>query len=278
MVAFELLGDYKDSADKCEVARKEHANQEKTRFYQEGLKQLSAGEYDLAMAAFLAINDMDYKDVAQKVQEIQTIQENQKMENAYQQAVMTLEAGNYDAAREMFAELGEYSDSAQMVKECTYQEAISMLAYGYNVDYEKIAKAREMFVELGDYSDAAAYVDQFRYVHLKFINDENNYFYWYDAHGRKTGQSIFQNLYQYNEDGLMVYSEGVTYEYNELGQKIRATSDQKTYSTVSEYGYDENGDMAWQHHTLDFKNEEMTDTVHDWRYEYEYENGLLQIY
>ena len=266
--AFEALGDYKDSEEKSEAARKAY-------FYQKGSAQLDAGEYDLAIAAFMSVQDDGYKDIAQKLLQIQRIQNDQALESAYQKAAAELKAGDYDTARELFLELGDYADSAQMVKECTYQEAISMLAYGYNVDYGQIARAREMFLELGDYSDAAAYVDQFRYVHLKFINDENNYSYWYDAHGRQTGHAHFHDLYQYNEDGLMVYSEGVTYEYNELGQKIRATSDQKTYSTVTEYGYDENGDMAWQHHTLDFKSEEMTDAVHDWRYEYEYENGLL---
>ena len=266
--AFEKLGDYEDSAEMAVISRKE-------RFYQEGLKQMDAGEYDLALAAFSIVDDTEYKDVEQKVQEILTIQENQELESAYQQAVVELKEGNYDAAREMFIELGDYSDSTQMIKECTYQEAISMLAYGYNVDYDRIAEARELLVGLGDYSDAATLVDQFLYTHIKFMNDENNYFYWYDAHGRQVGHAGFQNVYQYNEDGLLVYSQGVSYEYNDLGQQIRATSDMNTYSTVSEYGYDENGEMAWMHYVLDFKDEGMKDSTHDWTYEYRYEDDLL---
>lgn len=150
-----------------------------------------------------------------------------------------------------------------------------MLAYGYDVDYEQIAKAREMFVELGDYSDAADYVEQFQYVCIRYTHENGETSYWYDAHGRQTGSGLAPESREYNEDGLLIRAGGTTYEYNDQGQKIRATTTYSSSVDIDEYRYNENGDVSWHRYTSDFNDEKMPNIVYEQTHTYEYENGRI---
>ena len=69
----------------------------------------------------------------------------------YKKATELLDNGEYAAAREIFVALGDYEDSAEMVKECDYQQAKEYL------DTDPKA-ARELFVDLGDYRDSKTLV------------------------------------------------------------------------------------------------------------------------
>ena len=66
----------------------------------------------------------------------------------YKKAMEAYDQGDYETARTMFAELGDYEDSAQMVKVCDYE-----IANEYLGD-EEYAEAWERFKALGDYKDA----------------------------------------------------------------------------------------------------------------------------
>lgn len=67
----------------------------------------------------------------------------------YKEATELFDSGNYRAARAIFAELGDYEDSAQMVKECDYRQAVDY------IEKEDYAAARELLLSLGDYKDSA---------------------------------------------------------------------------------------------------------------------------
>lgn len=60
-----------------------------------------------------------------------------------------LVAGDYEQAQNMFAALGDFRDSAKMVKECDYLPAQTLLEEG------KYDEAAEIFRSLGVYSDSA---------------------------------------------------------------------------------------------------------------------------
>ena len=71
----------------------------------------------------------------------------------YRKAVKLEEAGEYNAASKLFAELGDYRDSAGRRRSChqavDYQRAVEVMESG---DYRR---ARFMFSALGDYKDSA---------------------------------------------------------------------------------------------------------------------------
>ena len=67
----------------------------------------------------------------------------------YKKAVSLYESGEYAEAVEMFEALGDYEDSAEMVKACNYQIALELTKAG------KYQEALVMFVSLGDYEDCA---------------------------------------------------------------------------------------------------------------------------
>ena len=51
----------------------------------------------------------------------------------YKEATSLYESGNYEEAKAMFVELGDYEDSATMVKACDYAQAVKLYNSG---DYE----------------------------------------------------------------------------------------------------------------------------------------------
>lgn len=61
----------------------------------------------------------------------------------YKKAVKMLESGNYDNARSLFIKLGDYKDSAEMVKECDYRKGNALIASGkYSTALTALANVR----------------------------------------------------------------------------------------------------------------------------------------
>lgn len=67
----------------------------------------------------------------------------------YKKAVSLYESGEYTQAAEMYKALGDYEDSADMVKACNYQIALELTGA------EKYQEALIVFLSLGDYEDCA---------------------------------------------------------------------------------------------------------------------------
>jgi len=65
--------------------------------------------------------------------------------NTYEKAMSLYEEGNFAEAEKIFAKLGDYEDSAEMVKKCRYETAMAF----YNE--AKFAEAQKIFDELGKY-------------------------------------------------------------------------------------------------------------------------------
>lgn len=67
----------------------------------------------------------------------------------YKEATSLFDNGKYEQALELFEALGDYEDSAEMVKACNYQIALEFTTAG------KYQEALAMFTSLGDYEDCA---------------------------------------------------------------------------------------------------------------------------
>lgn len=67
----------------------------------------------------------------------------------YKEAVSLYDSGKYEEALEMFEVLGDYENSAEMVKACNYQIALEFTTAG------KYQEALAIFTSLGDYEDCA---------------------------------------------------------------------------------------------------------------------------
>mgnify|MGYP001241411318 CR=1 FL=1 len=75
----------------------------------------------------------------------------------YQSAHTALDSGQYDTAIQIFTELSNYKDSAEMVLECKYQKADHLLSSG---EYKE---ALAVFSEIIDYKDSLAQYKQSQY-------------------------------------------------------------------------------------------------------------------
>lgn len=67
----------------------------------------------------------------------------------YNKAVKLLDGGQYDAAADRFAEISDYKDSAELIKESRYRKANSLLKAGKN------GLALKQYYEIRDYKDSA---------------------------------------------------------------------------------------------------------------------------
>lgn len=74
----------------------------------------------------------------------------------YDEAVSLLYAGDEEGAKAKFEELGSYSDSEEMVKECDYRIAQDKAATGSYIE------AYDMFDDLGDYKDSQTKMNELK--------------------------------------------------------------------------------------------------------------------
>lgn len=138
-VAFESLGDYKDSPER---ARDAH--------YLEAAALFDAGNFAGAYEQFAALGD--YKDSADRAKEAR-----------YAQANALMNGEQYSEAAVIFTELGKYRQSDVRLQEAQYMQAAALLAAGDYTD------ARVLFVALGDYADCPRQVNACDYARAEAL-------------------------------------------------------------------------------------------------------------
>lgn len=154
--AFELLGDYQDSAIQAskEVPYQkaifliEKANKEVS-FDSSGTELESISVQDDNSNAFFLYEEakkllediVPYKDAEERLADIQSVYkayEEKEREKNYLQALRLLEKGAYLRAREKFLKLGDYRDSIDQANECLYERASSLLTFCENNNVRSI--------------------------------------------------------------------------------------------------------------------------------------------
>ena len=83
-------------------------------------KALAAEDFDGAESAFTALGA--YKDSAERTEAVRLA----RKDAAYRAATALMEGGSYVEAAEAFKQLKDHRDSAEMVRECSYRQALSL--------------------------------------------------------------------------------------------------------------------------------------------------------
>ncbi len=78
----------------------------------------------------------------------------------YQQAIQAMEGGQWNKAEAAFAEMGDYLQAEDYVKQCQYLAAKNQIA---GEDEQAVLAARNALAALGEYEDAPALVQQAEY-------------------------------------------------------------------------------------------------------------------
>ena len=74
----------------------------------------------------------------------------------YNKAQTAFASGDFEEAHALFAELGDYEDSAEMTEKCSYQLGIQLM------EQKKYSEAIKRFEALGDYGNCAALIRECR--------------------------------------------------------------------------------------------------------------------
>ena len=120
------------------------------------------------------------------------------MECDYQMALECLNDGEYEQARTIFAGLGNYKDSVQKISECDYQTALEYLDDGEYV------QARELLLQLGDYENSADLVVQAaRGIVIEYAKKN-------DIPDRKISDVAVTRVTEANGQLLLVYAVGMS--------------------------------------------------------------------
>lgn len=158
-VAFEALGNYKDSREQVTECVNAAAYDAAEALY-------ASGRYAEAQAAFEALGA--YKDSAARAEECR----NAILASDYSAAVSLMEKGRYAEAKTAFEALGDYRDSKDKATECgneiDYIAAADLYKAG---DYAAAAAA---FQRLGGYKDAPEYVNKSKYAYVKLHEDSSD--------------------------------------------------------------------------------------------------------
>ncbi len=154
--AFELLGDYQDSAIQ---ASKEVPYQKAVFLIEKANKEVSVDYSDTELESVSIQDDnrnafvlyeeakklletiVPYKDAEGRLADIQSVYEayeEKDREKNYLQALRLLEKGAYLHAREEFLKLGDYRDSVDQANECVYKRAASLLTFCENNNVRNI--------------------------------------------------------------------------------------------------------------------------------------------
>ena len=88
---------------------------------------------------------------------------------SYNSAKKLMESGDYKAASQAFANLGDYKDAKDQLKECKYLSAMKLMESG---DYEAASKA---FSNLENYKDAEDQLKECNYLWAKKLLESNEY-------------------------------------------------------------------------------------------------------
>ena len=135
---FRELGDYKDSEELLLVSQEAYNEQK----YNSAIKEMNDGDYEMARIFFKGISG--YKDSDTLVAEC-----------GYILAVRYMDNERYDRAQEEFADLGDYKDSQELIKECSYRKAAG---YMEREQYQQALKELEKILEYKDAVDLAEQV------------------------------------------------------------------------------------------------------------------------
>lgn len=110
----------------------------------------------------------------------------------YEMAMDVYEAGDYGRALEMFTELGDHEKCVNLIQECKYQLAIDVYESG---DYEQAITA---FMELGNYSDSADRIRQCHYQLGLAAMDAEDYqqarSYFQAAEGWEDSEALMKDM------------------------------------------------------------------------------------
>ena len=210
--------------------------------YNKAEELLNKGQYTEAIEAFTAMNgygdaesrilqatanqafdSQNYSEVSSIYTRLPEKYQNHKEDlNAlYNEASTLLEQGKYDNAIAVFNSLGNFTDSAEKIKECKYQKAFSLKNSG---DKEN---ASVIFVDLGDYRDS------------KSLNRQIQADALYDSGEYDKALAIYSTLeepYQTHvQDYVKMYDEAkALLDASKYGEAIKAFSAIKSYSDSSE--------------------------------------------
>lgn len=110
---------------------------------------------------------------------------------AYDAAMELYSANNYAEAAEAFKELGDYKDSAALLKECNYKNATNLFNDGAYED------SRLLFIDLGDYENASDMVKACDSKIAMKLFDEGKY---------EEARNVFVALGDYENSAEMVKS------------------------------------------------------------------------
>lgn len=113
----------------------------------------------------------------------------------YQRASTLLNEDKYDAARLAFVDLGNYRNSEDMVDECTYQKACSLIS-GISIDNYYSAKttakeAIDLFEGLNGYKNSNDKINEVKY---KVVSNHSSYIYEGEIYYRNNDTTIFDYL------------------------------------------------------------------------------------
>lgn len=151
IVAFENLGDFKDSEQQVELV-KDAVWQE---YYDKAMALKNDGQHDEAIVVLAEIKD--FEDREEKIKEAQDAINQIK----YDVAVALIDDGKHKEAIVVLKEIEDYKDSADKMTEA--KETIKQNKYDKAESYYnsgKYAKAIDIYTSLGDYKDSKLRVEQ----------------------------------------------------------------------------------------------------------------------
>lgn len=162
----------------------------------------------------------------------------------YKKATSLYEEGNYEEAAAMFAELGDYENSAEMVNVCNYTHAAKLLEAG---EYDA---AKKIFVALGNYADSVNFAKECSYQQAEALFAEGNYeeavsIYetvsdYLDAADKITAAKKEIMLTQYG-DVIQLMTEGVWFYESDADLSVNKISFTQEFANISQFTSTGNG-------------------------------------
>lgn len=132
----------------------------------------------------------------------------------YQKAFSMLDTGDYNGACTAFAALGEYQNSEEMVKEVRYEEAYSLFDSG---DYDG---AKSTFLNLGDYQDSQTMATECDYQKASNLVIKEDYLGAYEIFSDIQGYADVNDILFILQDSI--YYKGI--ELYETNDKMKSKS------------------------------------------------------
>lgn len=133
-------------------------------------------------------------------------QEENALQQRYDEAYSLLDEGKFDDAYNLFYELGNYSDSKEMLNECIYQKAI------YLLEYKMYSAAVDLFEDLDGYKKSETKIQEAKYAYVlenKNNDDMTTYNYLSDLSNQNYADSkkIYASLYDWKVEIVINTSE-----------------------------------------------------------------------